>query len=143
MAGQKAHVALLMDVDRLIETRRWAAWKPWAVVATGVAVAAVGPLLEARAFAQRNAAADTLKGRCHTVTCEPATRPALYDHAVTNDTLATGVFAVGGTAVAVGLALAWLNQRHAHRSEARPLPRIELTPILSPHQSELSALVRF
>jgi PEGA domain-containing protein len=41
-AGQKAHVVLLMDEDRLIEARRWTAWKPWAVVAAGVAVGSSG-----------------------------------------------------------------------------------------------------
>jgi hypothetical protein len=98
---------------------------------------------EAQAFAQRNAAADTLRGRCHTLRCAPTPRPALDDRAVTNNTLATGAFAIGGTAVAVGLVLAWLNQPRLHRAETRALPRIELTPILSPHQAELSALVRF
>lgn len=142
-AGQKAHVALQLDEDRLIETRRWSAWQPWALVAAGVAVAAVGPHLETQAFAARNAAADTLKDRCHTLTCAPTPAPAGYDHAVTKNTLAIGAFAVGGAAIAVGLALAWLNQVHAHRAEARAPSRIELTPILSPHQAGLSARVRF
>jgi hypothetical protein len=134
-AGQQAHVALPMDASRLIETRRWAAWKPWAVVAAGVAVTASS--LEVQAFEQRTAVAELTKDRCHTLICEPAPSPK---HTAT---LVIGAAAVGGTAVAVGLALAWINQPRAHRTEARAPSRIEFTPILSPHQAELSALVRF
>jgi hypothetical protein len=141
-AGQQAHVALAMDADHLIETRRWTAWKPWAVVAAGVAVAAVGLGLETQAFAQRAAAAEALEGRCYTLTCAPASSP-LYDRAATKHALATGAFAVGGTALAIGLALAWLNRPLPHRTEVRAPSRIEFTPILSPPQAGLSALVRF
>lgn len=143
VAGQQARVALPMDEDHLIETRRWPVWTPWAVVATGVAVAAVGAGLETQAFAQRKAAADTLKDRCHTLTCEPASPPPSYDRAVTENRLAISAFAAAGTAVAVGLALAWLNQPRAHRSEARAPSRIELTPILSLQQAELSIAIKF
>jgi hypothetical protein len=142
-AGQQARVALPMDEDRLVETRRWTAWKPWTVVAAGVAVTAVGVVLEAQAFARRNAAADTLHDRCHTLTCKPASSPALYEGAETKHTLAVGAFAAGGTAVAMGLALAWLNRPRAYRAEARAPSRIELVPMLSPHQAELSVRIPF
>jgi hypothetical protein len=142
-AGQEAHVALAMNADHLIETRRWTAWKPWAVIAAGVALAAVGSKLEVQAFAQRTAAAGALEDRCYTLTCEPAPPPPLYDQAVTKHTLAIGAFAVGGTAIAVGLALAWLNQPRPHRTESRAPSSIEFTPILSPQQAEISARVRF
>lgn len=142
-AGQEARVALLMDEDRLIETRRWTAWKPWVVVVTGVAVAAVGAGLERQALANRGAAMDALAGGCTTEPCAPTRTPNIYDRAQTEHGLAIGAFAAGGTAIAVGLALAWLNQPRAHRTEARAPSRIELTPMLSPHRAELSALVRF
>jgi hypothetical protein len=143
IAGQQARVALPMDEDHLIETRRWSVWTPWAVVATGVAVAAVGAGLETQAFAQRKTAADTLKDRCHTLMCEPTSLPPPYDHAVTENRLAISAFAAAGAAVAIGLALAWLNQPRAHRTEARAPSRIELTPILSSQQTELSVLIHF
>jgi tetratricopeptide (TPR) repeat protein len=141
-AGQQARVELAMDADHLIETRRWAAWKPWAAIAAGVAVAAVGSGLEAQALAQRTAAAEALESRCRTLTCEPAPS-GLYDRAMRNHALAIGALAVGGTVFAVGLALAWLNLPRPHRAEARAPSRIEFTPVLSPQQAELSALVRF
>lgn len=141
-AGQQAHVALLMDEDRLIETRRWTEWKPWAMVAAGVAVAAVGAAMEWLALSDREIAATDLVEGCNESSCEPTLTPS-YDLAVVENRLAIGAFAVGGTAVVVGLALAWLNQPRAQRSKERRLPRIELTTILSPHRAELSALVRF
>lgn len=141
-AGQNARTALSMDADRLIETRRWSSWKPWAVVATGVAVAAVGAGLERRTFVDRRAAADALARGCNTGRCRSNPSDS-YDRAKLENGLAIGALAAGSTAVAVGLTLAWLNQSRAHRTEARAPSRIELTPILSPHQAELSARVRF
>ena len=142
-AGQQAHVALPMDADHLIETRRWATWKPWSVIATGLAVAAVGAGLEAQAFAQRTTAAAALDDRCHTLICEPSAPPSVYDRAVTRHALAIGAFAVGGTTLAVGLALAWLNRPRMHRTEVQAAPGIELTPILSPQQAEALVKIRF
>jgi tetratricopeptide (TPR) repeat protein len=140
-AGQKASVSLPMDQDRFIETRRWTAWKPWALIGVGIAVAAVGAGLEWRAFAQRAAAAEVLVG-CEGLACDPSTSN-LYNRAVVEHGLAISAIATGGAVVVSGLALAWLNQPHAHRTEARPPSRIELTPILSLHRAEFSALVRF
>ena len=140
-AGQQARVSLPMDEDRFIETRRWTAWKPWALIGAGVAAAAVGAGLEQRAFAHRDAAADAL-ANCKALTCESASS-GLYDRAGVEHGLALGAFSTGGAVIAAGLALAWLNQPRAHRTEARPPSRIELTPILSLRQVELSALVRF
>jgi len=142
-AGQQARVALPMDEDRLFETRRWRGWKPWAMVGAGIAVTAVGAGLEWWAFVQQNAAMDALMHGCDTELCEPASTPGLYDRGKLKNQLAVGAFVAGGTAVAVGLALAWLNQPRARRTEARAPSRIELTPILAPHRAELSALVRF
>src|SRR5262249_24109134 len=68
-AGRQARVALPMDEDRLIQERRWAAWKPWAVVGAGIAMAAVGAELERRAFAHRDAAAADVFAGCYYPVC--------------------------------------------------------------------------
>jgi len=141
-AGQAARVALPMDEDRLLETRRWTVWKPWAVVGAGIAVAAVGAALERRSFADREAAATKERARCQGPACEPS-RMDIYDRADVEHRLAIGAFAASGAALAAGLALAWRNQPRAHRTEARPPSRIELTPVLSLHRAEFTALVRF
>lgn len=140
VAGKHYRATLRMIANRLVETRRWSAWKPWTVVAAGVAVAMVGSGLEAQAFADRATAADAFAGRCHTRTCEPTLPPAPYDRAVAKNRLAIEAFVAGGTMTAVGLALAWLNR--AHRSEA-PRSPVEIVPSASPDQAGMSALVRF
>ena len=144
-AGQQAHVALPMDEDRLLEIRRWTAWKPWVVVGAGVAVASAGAALEWRAFAAQHDLEDKV-ARCSADAGNASCDASQFTDPETiklKNRLAIGVIAAGGTAVAVGLALTWLNRSTARRAEPRPPSRIELTPILSPHGAELSALVRF
>jgi hypothetical protein len=59
---------------------------------------------------------------------------------VAKNRLAIGAFVAGGTGIAGGLVLAWLNR--AHRTEA-PRSPIELIPTVSPDQAGISALIRF
>jgi hypothetical protein len=140
-AGQLARVPLSMDEDRLLETRRWTAWKPWVVIGAGVAMAAMGTGLARQAFAHRDAAVVAL-ARCEELACDSGPSD-LYERADIEHRLAIGGIITGGTVVVAGLALAWINQPRAHRSEARPPSRIEFTPILSPYRAELSTFVRF
>lgn len=144
-AGQRARVVLRMDEDRLIETRRWAVWKPWAMVLAGVAVAAVGVDLEQQAIAHRNAAAKLLPGPCNSFFgCTPTPSPAGYDRAVTDRQTAIGAFVAGGATLVVGLTMVRLNEQlHVHRTEARAPGPIEVTPILSADQVGISARLRF
>jgi len=139
-AGEWYRVTLRMTADRLIETRRWEVWKPWSVFAAGIAAAAVGAGLEIEAFANRDRARAIADG-CHTLACSPHFM-TVYDRARTEDQIAFGAFAAGGIAVAVGLALAWLNQPHAHRTEAVSSP-VEFIPTVSRSEADLSALFRF
>lgn len=142
-AGKKASVPLAMDADRLFETRRWSAWKPWVVVSAGAVAAAVGVGLERKAFIHRDVAAQSLASSCGSPTgCAPSSSGS-YDRAVTDSRFAMGAFIAGGTSVALGLTLAWLNQLHTHHSEARVPAQIEITPLVSPSQAGVSARLRF
>src|SRR5262249_39243080 len=133
-----------MDEDRLFETRRWSAWKPWVVVSAGVAVAAIGAGLERQATMHRDAAARLLPGPCDASRgCMPTTSPAGYARAVTDRRIAIGAFVAGGTTLAVGLTMAWINQLQVHHTEARAPGPIEVTPILSTDQVGISARLRF
>jgi hypothetical protein len=132
-AGEQARVALLMDEDRFLERRRWPSWKPWTVIAAGVAGAAVGAELVRRGFADRAAA------KAMNLT----SGSDLFRRAELENGFGIGAIAAGGTAIAVGVALAWLNQPRAYRAEARAPSKIELTPLLSPQRAELSVRLRF
>ncbi|HET7501355.1 MAG TPA: hypothetical protein VFK02_10145 [Kofleriaceae bacterium] len=143
VAGQQARLALPMDVDRLVKTRRWSVRAPWGMVASGLAVAVGGVALEWRAFTHRGAAADALSAGCGESICPSSSVPNIYHRAQTEDRLASAAFGVGGAAIAVGLILALLNQPRERRTEPRAPARIEVTPIVSPDRGGLSALLRF
>jgi hypothetical protein len=140
--GERYRVRLRMVANDVVEVRRWSRWKPWTVVALGTAVAAVGIDLERRSRAHRSAAANALAKDCPPPFCEPTRSPDIYDRAVLDSRLATGAFAAGGITVAVGLALAWLNQPRPYHPEA-PASPVELIPTLSPGSAGVSARVRF
>jgi hypothetical protein len=141
-AGEQYRVTLRMVPDHIIETRRWSAWTPWSVVAAGAAVTAVGAGVEWQARAQQTAAARTVAHACDMQKkCSPTHLPGA-DRAVINNWIAIGAFAAGGTAIAVGTVLAWLNQPRAHHPEATPSP-VELIPTVSPNGAGVSARVRF
>jgi len=143
-AGHAARVALPMDADRLLETRRWPVWKPWVVISAGVAVTAIGAGLERQAIVHRDAAAKSLPGPCDTSKgCTPTKSPAGYDRAVTDRRIAIGAFVAGGTTLVVGLTMAWINQLQVNRTQARAPGPIEVTPILSAGQAGVSARLRF
>jgi hypothetical protein len=143
-AGQAARVVLPMDADRLLETRRWSAWKPWVVISAGAVVTAVGAGLERQAIVQRNTAAKSFADHCDSPKgCTPARFPAGYDRAVTDNRIAIGALVGGGTALVVGLTMAWINQLQVHRTEARAPGPIEVTPILSTDHVGVSAQLRF
>jgi hypothetical protein len=141
VAGEHYRVTLRMTADRRIEIRRWATWKPWAGLASGLALAAAGAALDRQAFAHRDAAVDALARGCGAVACRPRHLPD-YDRAVVENRIAIGAFVVGGTAITVGLVLAWLNQPHSHHVEVAPSP-IEVTPSVSPDRVGVSASLRF
>jgi hypothetical protein len=141
-AGEQYRVMLRMVVDHIIETRRWSAWTPWSVVAVGTAVAVVGAGVEWQAHVQRAAAARAVVDGCLMNKKCPPTHPSESDRAVINNWIAIGAFAAGGTAIAVGATLAWLNQPHAHHPEATSSP-VELIPIVSPNGAGVLARIRF
>jgi hypothetical protein len=142
LAGERYHVMLRMTADQVIETRRWSAWKPWAAVVAGVAVAAAGAVLERDAFARRQDAGKALDDHCAAPGCAPVALPKTYDRARLENRLAIGALAAGGTALVAGLALVWLDRPLAHRDEAVP-PSFELMPAVSSGRVGVSAAIRF
>lgn len=98
--------------------RRWAAWKPWAVVGAGVVLAAGGRMIhlqarnELRAF---DAQINDLGGWMPPSGLED-TRP----HAKNLQRVAIGSYALGGAAVITGLSLVYAN---------RLQPRLTLIPL--------------
>jgi hypothetical protein len=116
--GALQDVALkLVTLSEAADTgRRWAVWKPWAVVATGAAVmisAGVLHTLSARNFSDYDKQFQQLS--CATTTgCRPgAIPPALSDQlnrATREQQLAVGGYIAGGSVIATGVVLLYLNR---------------------------------
>ncbi len=134
----------LFTSDDLIQYRRkWSAWKPWAVVGTGVALAAGGVLMHTTArgdFARFDTAITDCGG------CVPA--PAVAEQRSRGDTLQKGAFAaygLGGAALVTGAVLLYVNRLQPHQvdlSEASK-PSASVTPYLGAGGGGASATFRF
>lgn len=130
----------LVTLDEAADAgRRWAKWKPWAVVAAGAAVAAGGGAFHA--FAARNFQAfdaGFLKLSCaNDHGCEEAGLQSglstQLSRATRQQKIAVGGYIAGGSLVAAGIALLYLNrprlmERQSTNSSAE---RVAVTPTVS------------
>jgi tetratricopeptide (TPR) repeat protein len=145
-AGEKTSVELkLFTADDLTQYRRkWSAWKPWAVVGTGVALAAGGALLHMQA--RDNYEAFDL-GVTSCGGCVPDT--GLADRRTRGDTmqtLAMGGYAVGGAALVTGVVLVYMNRLQPYRVDDRvtqPEPAVTVAPLVGGGSRGVSATLRF
>lgn len=114
--------------------RRWAGWRPWAVVAAGAAVGAIGVGLELSARSNVDAYEREIARACPSG-CPPSELPdAVRDleaRARWQDRVAVPTIAAGVATLAVGGVMIWLNQpRRARVDESGR--RISLTPVVAP-----------
>ena len=113
--------------------RRWKPWKPWAVVGSGVVVAAAGVPLY---FLSRqniteydgNVLSECPMG-CPEENLASSTRN-LKSRAVLQDTAAVSLFVAGGAVVTTGAILLYLNRQRAFRTTEAPrsASNFQLTP---------------
>jgi len=129
-------------------SRRWAVWKPWAVVATGGAIAATGGVLHsfaAKAFKSHDEqfkdldcltefptpiAGCSISGEDREV---PQGLQNLLDRAQRQQAMAVGSYIAGGSVIVTGIALLYLNRTRLERiSSASPhIGSTTIMPILS------------
>jgi hypothetical protein len=124
--------------------RRWAAWRPWAVVAAGGAIAAAGGALHALASRNFNAHDDEfLQLPC--VTEPDPTSPGCAPDRVPPDlnarlrlarrqqAIAVGGYIAGGSLIATGVVLLYLNRPRLTEQEATrsPAGRVAVAPAVS------------
>jgi hypothetical protein len=145
-AGEKTSVELkLFTADDLTQYRRkWSAWKPWAVVGTGVALAAGGALLHMQA---RDSYEAFDLGVTACGGCVPDT--GLADQRTRGDTmqtLAVGGYAVGGAALVTGVVLVYMNRLQPYRVDdqvKQPEPAVTVAPLVGGGSRGVSATLRF
>ncbi|MBN1205893.1 MAG: hypothetical protein JXB05_13335 [Myxococcaceae bacterium] len=125
-------------------SRPWAAWKPWAVLGAGAAVALGGGALHVQARRSYDDF-DTRIAECGG--CIPA--PAVSDMRIRGDNmqrLAFGAYAVGGAAFITGAVLTYINRPQAYRvnpDEAETPPRVSVAPLLSGGEGGILATFNF
>jgi len=124
--------------------RRWVTWKPWTVVAAGLAVSAAGGVLHT--LSSRNFHAyddkflqlpcanmpDPKAPGCATAQI-PSTLNTQLSRATQEQKVAVGSYIVGGSLVAAGAMLLYLNRPHLVEQEATnsPTGRVAVVPTLS------------
>jgi tetratricopeptide (TPR) repeat protein len=145
-AAEKTTVALKLytaeDLTRY--QRRWPAWRPWAVLGAGAAVALAGGALHMQAKGSFEDF-DTRIAQCGG--CVPT--PDVSDLRTRGDSqqqLAFGAYAVGGAAVVTGAILLYINRPQAYRisvDEAASPPGVSVTPVVSGHDGGILATFRF
>jgi tetratricopeptide (TPR) repeat protein len=140
--GQVQDVELrLITLDEASDSgRRWRPWKPWAVVATGGAIAIAGGVVHALSFKSFKdfdngfSQLDCVKaGGCS----KQQIGPVLSDQLATanrEQQIAVGAYIAGGTVIAAGILLLYLNRPHLTEDDS---PRasagsVAIVPAVSP-----------
>jgi hypothetical protein len=143
--GERTAVELkLFTSDDLIQYRRkWSAWKPWAVVGAGAALAAGGTLMHMTAR-DDYAKFDTAIAACGG--CVPETSVA--GQRTRGDTLQTGAFVaygVSGAALVTGAVLLYLNRLQPYQvtQDEAGKTAASVTPIIGAGGAGASAAFRF
>lgn len=130
-----------LRMHKLIEDRPWAIWKPWAVVGTGVAVAAAGGVLHALSAGNFTKYDDRFRQlSCAGAGCtDDQVRamdphlPAVLDRAQLQQRLAIAGYIAGGAIIATGAVLLYLNRPHVveQGGPSSPAPGVAVTPVAS------------
>jgi tetratricopeptide (TPR) repeat protein len=110
----------LMTVEQAtVEHRRWATWKPWAVVAGGLAVGSVGLGFELRARATYQSYDNAIAVLCATRPCADEQLPevvtAAHARASRQHRIGVGLMAAGLAVAGAGAVLAILNRSRRER----------------------------
>jgi len=129
----------LVTIDEAARTsRRWAAWKPWAVVGAGAAVVVASGAIHAASYSNFQAYDDEFtRLSCARAGCTAAEiGPALNDRlrrATREQHLAVTGYAIGGAALAAGVVLLYLNRSQLveQSTSRRAPPSTSVSPSLS------------
>ena len=132
-AGKHSRVTVQLSPDRIVGVRRWTAWKPWAVIGAGAALAAVGGGLRFDANRRILGARRAFLAQCDGETlCDPLVERESQGPATVERDVGLGAVIAGSAVVAAGLTLVLLNRPRPVRSEDRSRAPAETTPILGP-----------
>jgi hypothetical protein len=113
-------------------TRRWATWKPWAVVGGGLVVGGLGALVQLVAVANMDAYNEQIGLQCGGGCTEdeiPASTADLEDTALLQNKIAIGLMAAGAATVVTGGILVFMNRgRTTYPDETAT--QVSVTPLM-------------
>jgi hypothetical protein len=154
--GERRRVEIaLVTLDQASDSsRRWATWKPWAVVGGGAALVIGGGVLHWRAAADYRAFDDEfVQLPCVTMPdptepgCPPGDVPADIEaplnRADWERRLAMASYVAGGAAMATGLALMYFNRPRLAEGQAGRSANLAISPLVTPHGAGMTAAWRF
>jgi hypothetical protein len=139
-----------LSLSKLVEDRPWAVWKPWAVVGTGIAIAATGGVFHALSARNFNAydkaflalpCADT---GCMDSDISPKLGSQL-DRARQEQRVAVGGYIVGGALVVTGAVLVYMNRPHLaeHGATGSSGKAVAMVPLISADTFGLLVMVSY
>ena len=137
-----------LPIGRLAESRRWPAWKPWSLVGSGAVLSATGALLHWRAQRGFRSFDEQFDRNCVATGCPDASIAASLDGQLVTarwqQRSAYIAYGLGGTAVAVGSILTYLNRaRLVTSSEAADEAALVIVPVATERATGVSAWFRF
>jgi hypothetical protein len=146
LPGEKASlpIKLYTSEDLTRYRRHWSAWKPWAVVGAGAAVALAGGALHMQA---RGSFQDFDTRIVECGGCIPSQEVTdLRTRGTSMQQLAFGAYAVGGAALVTGAVLAFINRPQAYQinpDEAGTPEGASVAPLLGRGTGGILATFRF
>jgi tetratricopeptide (TPR) repeat protein len=126
LPGKKEPIVVeLITIEKAtVYRRRWANWKPWAVVGGGVALAGLGLLVDLQAKNELDQLADSVGATCmNGCTSEQYNQlghAQSESRAITENRIAISMFVAGGVIAASGVVALILNRPKPYVSETRP-----------------------
>lgn len=138
---------LLPTAEAMTSTQRWPAWRPWAVVGTGVAMGVAGGLLERQAISRN----EEFRARFNEI-CQQGCKESAYSRELKSlqrdyrwyQRIGQGAIATGGAALLSGLVLVLLNRPdQIENPERQDLVRVSMTPLLTQDMGGLALDVKF
>jgi hypothetical protein len=146
-ANDTIEITLPTFAEATVTTRRWAQWKPWAVLAGGAATVGLGVLLERESNADLDQYRADLEDHCREVPCRyedlPESTRSLERDSRLEHRLAIGAFVLGGAAVAAGLTMVVLNRPTAVLPDDATGATVGVAPAIGPGLVGATAFGRF
>ncbi|WP_428263648.1 PEGA domain-containing protein [Haliangium sp.] len=134
---------LVPERDAVLTHRRWHAWLPWIITATGVVATGAGAGL----YTLSNQHLDTIQRRvadaCEAGDCGSVAEQSLYRRAQIERTAGIATLAAGGATLTAALVMHYLNRTIHSPNQDAGSSELEMRPLIAPDGAGMSLRLRF